>query len=200
MKNLRQKFLFLSFIGIMLFCSVPQVQAKTVEVQSLTTFSTANPPSTITIKIVSSIPTKKGVIPANTVVIGELVDVKSPKRLKRDASFSFRPTYFIGSDGVNHKIRSSYKGKYTTPIDKAQIAGKAAKSVGNLFVKGFSIGVSAVEGAIKNEEDNRLKSSVVSAYEASPVSYVEKGQELEIKKDDIFYLKFPESNDDDNDN
>ncbi len=195
---MKQKILFLSFISIILFGSISQAEAKTIEVKSLSSFSTANPPSTITIQTVSDINTKKGIIPAGLVVTGNLVDVKSPKRLKRDATFSFKPISYIDVDGNNHNINSDIKGKYTTLLNKGQIAESAAKSVGNFFIKGFSMGISAVEGAVKNKEDNRLKSSAVSVYEASPVSYVEKGQEINIEKSEVFYLKFPDYKDDNN--
>ena len=55
----------------------------------------------------------------------------------------------------------------------------------------MSTGVAAVQGVVKNEEGNRLKSGVVSAYEASPASYVKKGEDLEFGVKDIFYLKVP---------
>ena len=62
--------------------------------------------------------------------------------------------------------------------------------VGSYFVKGLSIGVSFVEGFAKNEKDNRFKSGVANAYEESPISLVEKGDELEIKTGDDFYFVF----------
>lgn len=52
------------------------------------------------------------------------------------------------------------------------------------------MGYSAVEGAVKNEKDNRFKSSVNAVYEDSPFSYVEKGGEIIIKKDQNFFLNF----------
>ena len=54
----------------------------------------------------------------------------------------------------------------------------------------MSLGYNAVEGAVKNEQDNRFKSSVTSVYENSPVSYVEKGNEIEISKNQVFLLNF----------
>ena len=54
----------------------------------------------------------------------------------------------------------------------------------------MSIGYSAVEGAIKNEKDNRFKSSVTEVYQDSPLSYVEKGEELVIEKGQLFFLNF----------
>lgn len=53
------------------------------------------------------------------------------------------------------------------------------------------MGVAAVEGAVKNQDGNRFKSSVSSVYEASPLSYARKGEDIEIKAGQVFFLKFP---------
>ena len=52
------------------------------------------------------------------------------------------------------------------------------------------MGYSAVEGAIKNEKDNRFKSSVNAVYEDSPFSYVKKGGEIVIQNQQVFFLNF----------
>ena len=80
-------------------------------------------------------------------------------------------------------------------MDKKELAKSASLTVGSYFVKGLSLGVNAVEGAIKNEEGNRFKSSVVNVYENTPFSYVETGNELNILEGDIFWLKFKTPND-----
>ena len=53
------------------------------------------------------------------------------------------------------------------------------------------MGVAAVEGAVKNQEGNRFKSSVSSVYEVTPFSYARKGEDLDVKTGQIFFLKFP---------
>ena len=95
-------------------------------------------------------------------------------------------------------LKVAVEGKYSAKleIDKGQIAKSAALGVGNYFVKGISMGYYAVEGAVKNESDNRFKSSAKSVYENSPFAYVEKGQDIEIKVNDIFGLKFDVDNED----
>lgn len=70
------------------------------------------------------------------------------------------------------------------------MAKPAALGVGSYFVKGLSIGYSAVEGAVKNEDDGRIKSGAKAAYESSPFSYVEKGSEIVIPKGQNFLLNF----------
>jgi hypothetical protein len=165
--------------------------AQTVEVYALEEISTANPPTSTSVKILESLTiSDKNVIEAGSTIKGKVVDVVSPKRLKRDATFSFKPETYTDLNGKTKKIKSNITATYTTPIDKGELAKGAALGVGSYFVKGLSVGVAAVSGAVKNEEGNRVKSSLTSAYEATPVSYIEKGEDLDIKKDQHFYLKF----------
>ena len=187
---MKQKFLYLVLILTILVCS--PANAQTVAVKSLNDFSTANHPKTISVQLLEPVEIKKErFVGAGIVLNGNLVDVVSPKRLKRDANFSFEPKTYTDLDGKTHKIKAKLTASYTEPIDKKNLAKKTVTSAGNLFVKGFSMGVAAVEGAVKNESGNRLKSSVASVYEVSPFSYARKGEDLEVKAGQIFFLKFP---------
>lgn len=185
-----QKFFCLCFLllsGVMF----SQTYAQTVEVESLSSFSTANPPASISVKLSEPLElTQDLTLDSGTVIKGNLIDVVSPKRLKRNASFSFKPVKYTDTKGKTGKIPSGILASYTTPTDKKKLAKNAALGVGSYFVKGLSVGAAAIEGAVKNQEDNRFKSSAVAAYESSPLSYVEKGQDIEIKEAQIFYLKF----------
>ena len=187
-----QKFLYsVFFIIIAGVCT--QVYAKTVEVSALSPISTANPSESVSVKILEPVELQQGqIIEAGSTLTGQLVDVKSPKRLKRDAGFSIKPKSYVSLDGVKHDLNLNIKASYTKPLDKGEVAKNAALGVGNYFVKGLSMGVAAVQGAVKNEEGGRVKSSVVSAYEASPLSYAEKGEDLDIQSGQHFYLKFPD--------
>lgn len=189
---MKQKILYFGFL-ILLSGMFQQTYAKTVGVESLSEFSTANPPKSISVKLVESLELTNGVmLNAGDEIQGELVDVKSPKRLKRDAGFSFKPKSYIDTEGKMYNIENDIIASYTEPVDKGNLAKNAALGVGSFFVKGLSLGYAAVEGAVKNDEDNRLKSSAVSVYESSPLSYVNKGEDIKIEKSQIFYLKFPE--------
>lgn len=168
------------------------VYAQTVEVAALQSFSTANPPKTLSVKVLEPLELSEGVyVKPGEVLNGRLTEVISPKRLKRDAGFVFCPTSYIDAGGATHRINSNISASYTSRIDKGGLAKSAALGVGSFFVKGLSMGVAAVSGAVKNEEGNRIKSSAVSVYEASPVSLVEKGEDLRIGLYQTFYLKFP---------
>lgn len=191
-----QKKLFLCFIMTILTGIFSSVSAKTIVVETLDKFSTANPPQSIEIKILNPLELSNTLtVPAGSKVQGQLVDVASPKRLKRDAKFSFRPEWYVDANGAKHNINVSVIGTYTTKINKAQLAKSAVLGVGSHFVKGLSMGVAAVEGAIENEEGNIIKSSAKSVYEASPLSYTKKGQDLYFEPNSIFYLKFPDVKD-----
>lgn len=167
------------------------VFAKAVSVQAMEDFTTEKPPETMYVKILEDIILDETLSFKNGDIIeGKVVDVTDPKRLKRNATFSFVPVSYRNSSGETIEIRGYYPAKYTTKLNKGQLAKTAALGVGNFFVKGLSLGYSAVEGAVKNEKDNRFKSSVNEVYEDSPFSYVEKGGEIVIKKDQVFYLNF----------
>lgn len=167
------------------------VLAKPIAVEALSDFTTENPPKEMSIKLLEDIAVDDTLtIKAETIVDGNVVDVTDPKRLKRNASFTFVPTSYKDERGQVVVIKNYYPAKYTTKINKGQLAKSAALGVGSFFVKGLSIGYSAVEGAIKNEKDNRFKSSVTEVYQDSPLSYVEKGEELVIEKGQLFFLNF----------
>lgn len=164
--------------------------AKTIAVQALDDFSTQNPPSNYSVKVLEELELDEQVtLKENDVLKGKIVEIKDPKRLKRNATFTFVPE-ILTSNGEIVQLKGYYPAKYTTKLDKKQLAKSAALGVGSYFVKGLSMGYNAIEGAVKNEEDNRLKSGAVSLYENSPLSYVEKGEDIEIEKEQIFFLNF----------
>ncbi len=177
---------------LLILCLLSQpVFAKAVPVQALEDFTTEKPSETMSVKILEDITIDENLSFKNGDIIeGKIVDVKDPKRLKRDATFTFVPLSYQNETGEKIEIRGYYPAKYTTKINKGELAKSAALGVGNFFVKGLSMGYSAVEGAVKNEKDNRFKSSVNAVYEDSPFSYVEKGGQIVIQKDQPFYLNF----------
>lgn len=187
---MRQKFLYLVLLLSIVVCN--PAYAQTIEVKALEDISTANPQKTISVQLLEPVEIQKDkFVGEGSILYGDLIDVVSPKRLKRDANFSFEPKTYTDLNGSSGKIKAKIKASYTEPIDKKQVAKTTVVTAGNFFVQGLSVGVAAVEGAVKNEDGNRLKSSVSSAYEATPFSYTRKGEDLEIKTGQIFFLKFP---------
>lgn len=193
--NIRQ-FLKLFCFLLIVACTFSKVNGQTIEVASQDTFSTADPPKSISVKLMEPLVlSETEVYQAGYIFQGNLADVVSPKRLKRDAGFSFEPVKYTDLNGKTAKIKSKFSAKYTEPVDKKELAKNVTLGVGNYFVKGLSMGVAAVSGAIKNEDGSRLKSSADAVYEASPFSLAEKGEDLYIKKDDHFFLKFSSKSD-----
>ena len=186
---------YLSMVLSLLLCA--PALAKTIEVEALSDFSSVNPPKTMSVKVVVDVYNDENqlAVPKGTIINGKIVDVKDPRRLKRNATFSFVPTTYTDVNGNVNKVKRHFAGKYTTPIDKKKLAKNAALGVGNYFVKGLSMGYNTLEGVVKNEEDNRLKSGAKALYKSSPISYIEEGQDIEIKTGEIFYLRFSEPED-----
>lgn len=184
-----KKFILSLFL---LFMCQAAALAATIKVQSQSDFTTENPPETLTVKAVTDLVLDDGFLIINEgyTLKGDIVDVSSPKRLKRDASFAFILKEYTDNNGETHKVDSLVKGKFTTKFDYKSAAKSAALGVGSYFVKGLSSAYAAVEGAIKNEEGNRFKSGAISLYESTPISYVEKGEDIVIKKDQVFILNF----------
>ena len=184
-----KKILNFSLLSLLLLAS--PVFAKTVAVEAMSGFTTEDPPREMSVKLLEDIVLDDNTtLAADYVIDGKIVDVTDPKRLKRNATFTFVPVSYKDKNGKVSQIKAYCPAKYTTKINKGELAKSVGLGVGSFFVKGLSLGYSAVEGAIKNEQDNRFKSSVTNVYNDSPLSYVEKGEELVIEKEQVFFLNF----------
>ena len=183
------------FLVILLMLVVAQpVLAKNVKVEAMSDFSTANPPTTWSVKVVESFTVNSGyTVPEGAIIKGKIENVTSPKRLKRPAGFTFVPQTYYDSHLGTQNVTMSVEGKYSAMSDVTvqSVAKTGAITAGNMLISGFiGPGVALVEGAVKNEEGNRAKSAAVSVYESSPLSYVNKGKELEFKKGQVFIMSF----------
>ena len=180
--------------------------ADQIKVVAMEEFKTAEPSEMINVKVLKASSLGKYELKENYILHCQVLQIVDPKRLKRSASFYVKPVSYTTPDDDTVKIREELYGKYSAhvlskdelkEIEPTKVIKSAALTVGNYFVKGLSVGVSFVEGVVKNEKDNRLKSGVVNAYEASPLSYVEEGEQLDIQVGDDLYLVF--KYDDEND-
>lgn len=188
-------------ILILLLCLMfPSMAFASVQIKvtALSEFNTKNPSSQLKVRVGKDVQLGKYSIKEGDILENQILKVTDPKRGKRNACFYVQPMYYV-SDGNNVSIQEEYYGKYSKTvlskeelkkIPPGKVIKKAALTVGNHFVKGISTGVAFAEGVIHNEEDNRLKSGVVEAYKESPLSYVGKGEQLDIKSGDEFYLVF----------
>lgn len=180
-----------------IFLTMTPALAKNIKVQALSDFSTANPPETWSVELTSDYTSKNGYfVPKGSRIEGKIVDVVSPKRLKRNASFTFIPTSLFDSQkGETYDIKQQFAGKYSSmsDINAKSVAKQGAILAGNKIVDGlFGPGVALVEGAVQNKTGNRAKSAAVSLYESTPLSYANKGKEIEIKEGQVFVMSFSE--------
>ena len=193
--------ILLTFISIHAAMAADQIKVVAME-----EFKTAEPSETIDVRVLKASQLGDYELKENYVLHCQVLKIVDPKRLKRSASFYVKPISYTTAENNTVKIRDEFYGKYSKhvlskeelkEIEPGKVIKGAALTVGNYFVKGLSIGVSFVEGVVKNEKDNRLKSGVVNAYESSPLSYVEEGQQLDIHIGDDFYLVFKYDDDED---
>ena len=177
--------------------------AVQVKVSALDEFHTEHPADSIRVKVREDIVLGDYDLKQNDILKCSVYKVDNPKRGKRNAVFYVRPISVSSSDEVR-SIDEEYYGKYSkTVLSKEELKNikpgkvikKTALTVGSHFVKGLATGVAFAEGVIKNDEENRLKSGVVEAYKESPLSYIGKGEELDIRTGDNFYLVFNISED-----
>lgn len=183
------------FVSLFVLLIMQPVMAKNVKVEALSDFSTANPPSVWSVKFIEDFVTKDGYLVAkNSVVEGKIINVKAPKRLKQNATFRFVPqTFFDYKNGDTQVIKKEFEGKYSSisDLDAKKLAKTGAITAGNMLIGSFvAPTVGLVEGVVKNENGNRAKSAVVGAYERTPLSYANKGKEIEIKKGQVFTMSF----------
>ena len=101
--------------------------------------------------------------------------------------------YYDPQIGYSQEVKRDFEGKYSSmsDLDAKTVVKKGAVTAGNLFIGSFvAPAVGFVEGAVKNEEGNRAKSAVVSAYESTPLSYASKGKDIELKSGQVFIMSF----------
>lgn len=184
---------FLLYLCIVFSGMMPAL-ADTMAVQAVTQVSTEKPDEIIKVRVIrdctlADIPLKIGYI-----LEGKMLAVTDPKRLKRDAGFTFYPMNYIDLEGKSTHIPVLYIGTFSSKfeIDAGQLAKSAVLTVGDHFIKGISYGFYAVQGAVQNKEGNHLYSAVSNVYENSFFSYIEKGEQLNIQPDTCFGLKFDE--------
>lgn len=183
---------FLLILVALMFLFGVEVQAKTFKVLSVDKFSTASPSNTYKVQVIEREELSDGsVYEAGTIISGNVIKIKNPTRGKRDAYFEFVPTEIT----LNNKTQTIQDPKVYAkvvgyaPIDPKAIAGQTIKGAIGFVFKGASEGISFIQGAVKNENGNPLKSGFVKLYKDSPLAYFEEGKELNINEGDLILLK-----------
>ena len=198
-----KKKILLSALSLILTLSAVNAASDKVHVSMINEFNTANPSQKIDVQVIENGALGSHILKTGDILHCNVVKVTDPKRGKRSATFAVCPTSYT-SNGETVTISENYYGKYADKVlskeelkkvDKVKAGEKAVLTVGNHFVKGLTAGVTLAEGMIENEEGNRIQSGVKKVYKESPLSYVEKGQELNIEPGKQFYLLFKPSSD-----
>ena len=188
----------ISVLALFITMSAANAASEKIHVAAIEDFDTANPLQKIDVRVLENSELGSNYLKAGDTIHCNVIKVTDPKRGKRSASFAVCPTSYTTEEGTV-AIKENYYGKYASRviskeelknIDAVKVGKKAALAVGSHFVKGLTTGVTLAEGMIENEEGNRLESGVKKVYKESPLSYVEKGQELVINTGDTFYLIF----------
>ena len=135
-----------------------------------------------------------------SMIRGIIMDIKQPRRGKKNAYIVFKPEYYtIPSEKkykslVGEKIFAKSE-EYKGDINKAEILSDVSLAFAGLKIPYISEAVGFVKGFAKpNDENSRFVSGVKSAYDASFLSYIKKGDKLEIKKDNPIILRFYNDN------
>ena len=178
---------------IFFMLGIVPVFADTMVVQAVTDITTTNPTQEIKVRVLRNCYLADVSLQIGDVLEGKMI-VTDPKRLKRNATFTFYPLSCTDLKGNIVRFPVLYQGKFSAKfeLDVGKLAESAVVSVANHFVKGIGTGFYAVQGAVKNKDGNPIKSAVVNVYENSIFSYANKGEELTIPKDSVFGLKFSE--------
>ncbi len=181
---------------LMLIMMSPVFAADKLHVSAMNDFSTVNPTANFQVMLIED-----GILNDVYMLRGDILNctlkkITKPTRAKRDAKIYFDVVSYSDKKGT-HEIKPKMVAKYAQKVLSVEevkktppkkIAKKAVSTVGNLFVTGFSYGVSFVDGVKENKEDNRLKSGVKQVYDDSFLSYVEYGHQVDIKEGQEFYL------------
>lgn len=187
-------------ISTLLLVGLQPALAVNVKVQAMSDFSTANPTKTLKLKIVEDATLKNGdVLTAGSIIDGKIENVKGPARLKRNASFVFVPTtYHDAQTNTTTTIKREFTGKYNAKgdLNAKTVATEGAIFVGNQLANGVvGPAVGLIQGVVKNEDGNRVKSAAKGVYNRTPLSYASKGKDLEVKQNQVFLMSFKEAND-----
>lgn len=176
-----------------MFIGLVPAFADTMVVQALTDISTTEPAKDIRVRVMRDCFLDGISFKIGYILEGKMI-VTDPKRLKRNATFTFYPINYIDNEGNITHIPILYYGKFSPKfeLDVRSIAESAVATVADHFVKGISSGFYAVQGAVQNKKGNPFKSAVANVYEHSVLSYANKGEPLVVIKETIFGLKFQE--------
>lgn len=167
--------------------------AKATKVTALQEFNSTNPPKYFRVRLSEDLEiSETKTLYKYYTLNGYIYDVIPPKRLKRGASFVFVPTHYTDYSNKTYPM-TNVVSQYTTnkfTLKNFTISSALSMAIGAVPAFVVTTGYYAFDGAKKNEEGNRFKSSATEVYENSCLSLGEKGDNLYIQKNQEFYLNF----------
>ena len=177
-----------------LFLTGNAVFAKTIKVlaQSASTFDPLKPPEVFYAKILEKAEAGEGKIVPKGTIRGNVVKVSTSKRGKRNGYLVIQISGFKREGGLiyektRHDIRAKVTKYKKTDLKELGISG--ATSIAGLFVEHIAIPINFTRGVITPYENkSRLASGVQKAYEKSNLSYISKGEEIDLEKGDLVIL------------
>ena len=186
MKNIKNLLvLFIAFAAIF----SQSAMAKTVKVKALTPFNSTKPPYSFEVKVLKTTTLVDNFsVESGSILRGYIYKTLPPKRLKQSASFIFIPQVYITKSGKQQHI-TNMVAQYTTKINKKDVIVNSAYVFGTIPIVIATAGIFAYQGA-KNAQpgEDTVKSSAINVYENSPLSLIEKGNNLNIEKNQNFLL------------
>lgn len=189
------------FLLILLFLifSAVGVQAKSIKVVALESFSSQNPSKTFAVEMLQDeyLPNDT-FLPEDAMVVGQIIHVEAPKRGKRNGYIKFVPQKIIYESKTIDIKDSDFVAiiTYYRPIDPEEFVMMVARKTVNFMFHGIVSAAEFIQGAIDNNEGNRIKSGVMNVYKDSFLVYIEVGDELNVHKGDtlVFKIKRPRKN------
>ncbi len=165
------------------------VFAKTIIVQSMSSFSSTKPQSNLTFKAAETKDVKEGyTIKQGTVINSRVEKVTEPKRGKRNVYVVVHPTNLNIPDRKGRDLHAKI-----TPykkMNKKNAAQKGAVSAAGIMLPGFAQLFYFGKGFANPEKGkSRMASGGRCAYKNSPLVYIEKGDELYIHQGDYLKMK-----------
>ena len=183
-------------LTLALLLSLNVFASDKIHLKALVDFNSSTPSETFSAEVLKTSVMGDIVLLEGDKINCTLLKIKDAKRAKIDAKAYFQIASYENSRGI-HEVTQNLTAKYTKKvlnkeeiknIPPEKIVKTTASVVGGAFVEGFSYGVSFVDGVVSNKEGNRLKSGAKQLYDDSFLSYVERGDEIDIKIGDIFYF------------
>lgn len=165
-----------------------------LHVETITPFATPDPPEMVRLKSLSELQLSQDILIQNgDILTGELINIKKPRRLKRNATFKYRINYIKTSDGKNIEVTEYNVGRYASVanVNKRKVATSTALKVGELFASGITVSYRAIEGAVESRGEGAsgvALGAVENVYDNSIFGYIKKGVEIQKKAGDKFYL------------